>query len=171
MSWRGISTAPIFLPSPDRLLEIMIRLQLLGLQHLERVGGESLDSVVAQPKRFAVLAYLAIANGAFVRRDTLLLVFWPELDQFAARRALRNTLYQLRKALGADLFRTRGDEEVAIATEELWCDVTAFDLAVDQGRFADAAALYRGELLTGFHLPGGDEEFESWLSEQRRRID
>ena len=147
----------------------MIRLQLLGSQQLEREGRESLDAVVAQPKRFALLAYLALAAGTFVRRDTVLLVFWPELDQFAARRALRNTVYQLRRALGAGVFRTRGDEEISVDAAELWCDVTALAAAVEGRRFEEAVGLYRGELFRGFHLPGGEEDFESWLSEQRDR--
>jgi DNA-binding SARP family transcriptional activator len=148
----------------------MIRLRLLGSQQLERDGGELLDAVVAQPKRFALLAYLALAGGAFVRRDTVLAVFWPDLDQFAARRALRNTVYQLRRALGADVIRARGDEEVGVDVTLLWCDVTALGEAAQSGQHEEAVAFYRGELMPGFHLPGGAEEFESWLLQQREQV-
>jgi DNA-binding SARP family transcriptional activator len=149
----------------------MIRLQLLGLQQLEREGGESLHSVVGQPKRFALLAYLAVAAEVFVRRDTVLLIFWPELDQFAARRALRNTVYQLRRELGVDVFRTRGDEEIGIDGNVLSCDVTAFRAALERGDLEDAATLYRGEFLRGFQLSGDQEEFDAWLRAERERLE
>ena len=80
----------------------MLRLRLLGSQELERTDGADASEVFAQPKPFALLAYLACRTDGFLRRDTLLAVFWPELDTFAARRALRNALYQLRQALGEE---------------------------------------------------------------------
>jgi serine/threonine-protein kinase len=147
----------------------MVRLQLLGSQRITLETGGSLDAVVAQPKRFALLAYLALAAGDYVRRDIVLAVFWPELDQFAARRALRNTLYQLRRTLGTEVLCTRGDEDIAVDCNALWCDVTALASAVDAGRYDEAVALYQGELLRGFHLPGGGEEFEDWLLAARER--
>jgi serine/threonine-protein kinase len=147
----------------------MVRLQLLGSQRVTLETGGSLDAVVAQPKRFALLAYLALAAGDYVRRDIVLAVFWPELDQFAARRALRNTLYQLRRTLGTEVLCTRGDEDIAIDCNALWCDVTALASAVDASRYDEAVALYQGELLRGFHLPGGGEEFEDWLRAARER--
>jgi DNA-binding SARP family transcriptional activator len=79
----------------------MLRLSLLGSRELERADQRDASAVFAQPKRFALLAYMACRADRFHRRDTLLAVFWPELDTFAARRALRNALYQLRLALGS----------------------------------------------------------------------
>lgn len=123
---------------------------------------------MAQPKRLAVLAYLAIGANTYYRRDTLLAVFWPELDQFAARRALRNTLYQLRLALGEDVFVSRGDDEVMIGAG-VWCDVVALRDAVAASRHDEAAALYRGPLLDGFHIDNVGEAFEEWLDRERTR--
>ena len=79
---------------------LMIELTLLGPHALRGSDGRELTSLPAQPKRFALLAYLALGAGGYHRRDTLAALFWPDLDQFAARRALRNTLYHLREALG-----------------------------------------------------------------------
>src|SRR4051812_39374885 len=78
----------------------MIELSLLGPHVLRGADGREITSLPAQPKRFALLAYLALGTGGYRRRDTLAAMFWPDLDQFAARRALRNTLYHLREALG-----------------------------------------------------------------------
>ena len=93
----------------------MIELTLLGLQTVRDSNGRELGSLAAQPKRFALLAYLAVSgSGGFHRRDTLAAMFWPDLDQFAARRALRNTLYHLREVLGDGALITQGDDALAI---------------------------------------------------------
>jgi DNA-binding SARP family transcriptional activator/TolB-like protein len=147
----------------------MIRLQLFGPAHVSRADGADASALLAQPKRLALLAYLAVSANVFHRRDSLLAVFWPELDQFAARRALRNTLYQLRLALGDDLFATRGDEEVMIDGGKVWCDVVALREAVAAGRFDEGVELYRGELLDGFHVSNVGETFQEWLERERAR--
>ena len=48
------------------------------------------EVIPLQPKRLALLAYLAVVGvrGA-LRRDTLLGLFWPESSEEEARRALR----------------------------------------------------------------------------------
>src|SRR5882672_8872931 len=57
----------------------MIRLQLLGALGLTGGDGHEIRPVLAQPKRFALLAYLALAEPrGFRRRDTLLPLFWPD---------------------------------------------------------------------------------------------
>ena len=112
----------------------MIELSLLGLHALRGPDGRELTSLPAQPKRFALLAYLALGgDGGYHRRDSLVAVFWPEMDQFAARRALRNTLYHLREALGDKAIMTRGDEAVAINPAMLTCDVTRLREAFARG--------------------------------------
>ena len=64
----------------------MLELRTLGVADLRTRNGVELTAVEQQPKRFALLAYLAIAAPArFVRRDTLLGLFWPELDAEHAR--------------------------------------------------------------------------------------
>ncbi len=127
----------------------MLRLRLLGSRELERTDEGDTNAVFAQPKRFALLAYLACRADRFHRRDTLLAVFWPELDTFAARRALRNALYQLRLALDEDVFVARGDDELMVDRTKLWCDVPALGDALTDARYEEAVALYRGELLEG----------------------
>ena len=53
--------------------------------------------------------------------------------------------------------------------ELLTCDVTAFEQAVDAGKFAEATKLYSGELLRGFFLSNA-LEFEHWLDAERIRL-
>jgi DNA-binding SARP family transcriptional activator/TolB-like protein len=149
----------------------MIELTLLGLQTVRDSNGRELGSLAAQPKRFALLAYLAVSgSGGFHRRDTLAAMFWPDLDQFAARRALRNTLYHLREVLGDGALITQGDDALAIDPSELTCDVTKLAAAVSEGRFEEAVDLYHGELLAGVHFTNAGEAFEEWLSRERTRV-
>src|SRR5688500_18756361 len=97
--------------------------------------GREIRPVLSQPKRLALLAYLAVGSPQGCRRrDTLLGMFWPELDQERARAALRQALHGLRRSLGAGSIESRGDEEVRVDGEQLWCDARAFDAAIDGGR-------------------------------------
>ena len=149
----------------------MIELTLLGLHAVRSADGRELDSLPAQPKRFALLAYLAISGGGgYHRRDSLAAMFWPEMDQFAARRALRNTLYHLRETLGDGVIIARGNDAVSIDPALLTCDVTRLADAVEAGRYEEAVDCYRGELLAGVHVPAAGEAFEEWLSLERGRI-
>ncbi|MDQ2768395.1 MAG: hypothetical protein M3Y30_14735 [Gemmatimonadota bacterium] len=149
----------------------MIELTLLGLHTVRDSDGREFGSLLAQPKRLALLAYLAIGGGSgYHRRDTLAAMFWPDLDQFAARRALRNTLYHLREAIGDSALITKGDEALAIDPAVLTCDVTRLGTAVAEGRFDEAVDLYRGELLAGVHFANEGEAFEEWLTRERARV-
>ena len=148
----------------------MIELTLLGPHALRDSDGRELTSLPAQPKRFALLAYLALGGSGYHRRDTLAAMFWPDMDQFAARRALRNTLYHLREALGDGVIITRGDDAVSIDPAMLSCDVTALVHAVANGRYEAAVECYRGELLAGVHFVNAGEAFEEWLSRERLRV-
>src|SRR6476620_5610410 len=94
----------------------MIQLRLLGgLDLLDPNGRGELRSVLVQPKRLALLVYLGLAGDQrFRRRDTVVGLFWPELDAEHARGALRQALRFLRGELGPDALMTRGEEEVGV---------------------------------------------------------
>src|SRR5438128_11786783 len=140
----------------------MIELRLLGRLSLTSADGRDVRALLGQPRRLALLAYLAAATPrGFHRRDSLLALFWPEIDQEHARAALRQALHVVRDALGADVIVTRGDEEVGLDFERIWCDVVAFDRAVAAEQFSEALDLYRGDLLEGFFIPDAGE-FEHW---------
>src|SRR5919112_3079154 len=126
----------------------MIRLRTLGALDLRAADGEELRPVLAQPKRFALLAYLAVATprGAH-QRDTIIALFWPEHDSEHARNALSQSLHFLRRWLGAEVIIGRGADEVAVNRELLWCDAVAFEDALDAGRLTEAMELYLGDLL------------------------
>ena len=147
----------------------MIRLRLFGATELVQADGAEVTNVLQQPKRLAVLALLAASGaGRWHRRDTLLGTFWPDMDDERARAALRRTLTFLRTYVGDAVIRTRGDE-VGIAADGLWCDLTACEAALRDGRLADAVDLYRGDVLAGLHVPSAPG-FERWLDAARERL-
>ena len=64
----------------------MIEFRALGTTSLTVGPDEDIVSVLSQPKRLALLAYLAIGRPpGFHRRSTLLALFWPEQDEQHAR--------------------------------------------------------------------------------------
>jgi len=145
-------------------------LTLLGRLDLRDAAGAEVRQLLGRPKLLALLAYLAAARPrGFHRRDTIVAVFWPELDQAHARNALRQAVHQLRALLGSDLLTTRGDEELAVNPSQLRCDVAQFDDLIAGGKGAEALALVRGDLLPGFHLSDA-AEFERWLDEEREYL-
>ncbi len=141
-------------------------LSLFGSIDLRGPRG-AVGELLVQSKAIALLAYLAVPTmGRFVRRDTLVGLLWPELDQGRARKALRQTILAVRGSLGADALPGRGDEELTLAAGVVWCDAAAFTTAADAGRLSEALDLYRGELMPGFHI-ADCAEFDRWLEQER----
>jgi len=148
----------------------MYSLNLLGPLELRDGQGREVDAVLRQPKRLALLVYLALARPArFHRRDALLARFWPDLDESHARASLRRALYFLRRELGEPVLENRGDEEVGIAKGALRCDVAELEAKLAAGKPADALALYRGDLLESFYVSGAPA-VEAWLDQERARL-
>lgn len=149
----------------------LIRFRTLGATDLRLATGEEVRGVLAQPKRLALLAYLAIEKPAgFHRRDTLLALFWPELDLAHARDALNQAIRHLRLELGADVIVSRGTTEVGLDSNRLWCDAVAFRQAVAAKEAEQALELYQGELLEGFYATGAAAEFDQWIEAQRSDV-
>ncbi len=146
--------------------------ELLILGSTELNGPlKDVDSLIRQPKRVALLAYLAISTAdGFRRRDQIIAFFWPELDQSQARTYFRKSLYAIREAFGEEIFITRGEEELRVDATRIWCDAVALTEYLRLHRWSDALAVYRGELLEGLFPEGVAQEFQEWLSLQRRRL-
>lgn len=140
---------------------------VLGGTALGGVPSDGANRVLGQSKAVAFLAYLALAKqGLRQRRDRLVGLLWPTLDQPHARAALRKTVHTVRSVLGAESIVSHGDEELVIAPGALWCDAAEFNAAVDSGQLGRALDLYRGDLMPGFHLAECGE-FHMWLEGER----
>jgi DNA-binding SARP family transcriptional activator len=150
----------------------MIELRTLGVTQVRREGAPD-RGVHLQPKRLAVLAYLATARPRGMhRRDSLLVVFWPEESEQGARNALSQTLYSIRRDVGQQVLVTQGHELVGIDPAGLWCDAVEFDERLERGEFEEGLRLYRGEFLRGLLIAGATgfdrwQESEAWRLQRR----
>ena len=148
----------------------MVRFHTLGAVDLEVEGGSDARLILRRQKRLGLLAYLALSRpAAFHRRDVLVALFWPDLDDHHARAALRQTLHWLRKVLGRDAIVVRGEEEIAIDPNFVWCDAIEMQTRLGADDPEGALAFYRGPLLPGLYV-GGSTELERWLEEERDRL-
>jgi DNA-binding SARP family transcriptional activator len=148
----------------------VIEFRVFGTLDLRGGDGVEIRSLLAQPKRIALLAYLAVASPrGFHRRDKLLPLFWPEADQDHARTSLRKAIHILRQALGESVVLSRGDEEIGLDFTAISSDVAVFEQALEAGAGEQALALYGGDLLSGLHVPESPD-FERWLDMERYRL-
>lgn len=145
----------------------MIRLHLLGAPSIDGDMGQA-QVILRQPKQLALLALLAVPRpGRWLRRESLILYLWPDRDGGTARAALRGALHGLREALGREAVVSRGDDEVALDADVVWCD--ADEVARAATAPDTALAHYRGDLLEGFSAAPGPD-FEQWLDQERARL-
>jgi DNA-binding SARP family transcriptional activator/tetratricopeptide (TPR) repeat protein len=149
----------------------MIQLQTLGRVRLHGDrSGDTTGSAAVQPKRLALLAYLALeGERGPVRRDLLLALFWPELGNEEARRALRQALHYLRRVVGDDVLVGAG-EELSVHGNQFHCDAVEFERLIGTGEPAQALSLYEGDFFTGFHVPDVSVELEEWVDRTRARL-
>ncbi len=98
------------------------------------------------PRDAALLAWLALEGPT--PRARLATLLWPDSDADAARNALRQRLFQLRKQIGVEL--VAGSTTLALA------DGVTHDLEQADQVLGDGPAVAAGE-------------FADWLAQQRRR--
>lgn len=147
----------------------MIELRTLGALELRHRGQPSPGATTLQSKRLVLLAYLAAASG-FRRRDTILGLFWPELDQEHARGSLRQALHTMRKALGEGAIVTRGESEIGLDPSLVTSDARALEAYLADGNPVEALSQYRGEFLDGVFVADASPELEEWIAGERIRL-
>ncbi|HYN80713.1 MAG TPA: BTAD domain-containing putative transcriptional regulator [Gemmatimonadaceae bacterium] len=148
----------------------MIDLRVLGTLDLrDSENGRPILAILAQPKRMALLIYLALATprGSH-RRETLLLMFWPDSTEDRARNSLNQAVFNLRRVLGEAAVVGTG-EELRLSDEVVRCDAVEFDRVLTASDAEGALRLYGGDLVPGFHV---DDciEFERWLDDKRQQL-
>ena len=148
----------------------MLRLTTLGATDLRDRHGRAVRDILAQPKRVALLLYLAVEGSRGpVSRDRVLALFWPESDETRARNALSQALHHLRQALGPGVIESQGVHTVGVDGERLWCDATVFSGALERGEHELALDLYRGDFCPTLFVSGAPD-VEQWLDAQRRQL-
>lgn len=127
----------------------------------------------------ALAAFLVAHPGQTFGRDRLAHLLWPEWEHDAARRNLRQALYDLRRRIedpsGSPHFLSDA-WSVRFEIGESWLDLGAFQSALADHpgdaapkALAEAVRLYRGEFLAGLEV-GGNLELEEWLIQQQERL-
>ncbi|MCB0189708.1 MAG: hypothetical protein KDE31_35800, partial [Caldilineaceae bacterium] len=123
----------------------------------------------------ALLAYLAV-TGQPQPREQILALLWAESHPDAARKNLRNRLWQLRQLTSTELVRADG-VSLALAPAAT-SDVAHFVAGLEaqlQSPVRDPAPLrqlidhWRGPLLDGLQLHEAPD-FELWLGQQREQL-
>jgi DNA-binding SARP family transcriptional activator len=135
-------------------------LRLFGAPVLERPHPIELP-----PHRPVWLLLVLAYRGAWVGRDELLALFWPEADEAAARHGLRLWISRA-KAIpwvdGLEIERPR----------LRWApptDVAAFRAALGRGDVTEALAWYRAPLLSGVSVPDVPA-LDEWLRGEREAL-
>lgn len=145
----------------------MLLLTTLGTLAIADDGGA--PTWLATRRRALAILALAAAHGPDgISRDQAMALLWPELDASGARNNLKQTVFAIRHALGADVF-DRGAATLRLDEHVIAADVIQFERDVAAGRFTEAAARYRGAFLDGFFLPHL-VEFERWTDRVRARL-
>ncbi len=147
-----------------------------------RLGDRTLDGFESQKVR-ALLVFLLFHRDRRSSRDRLASLLWPEKEEEAARRNLRQAVYNLKRVLPAIDDQT----EAVLADRDhiafhprlsIWFDVDEFHKSRQRGLFedrvdphylAEAAGVYRGDLLQAFSIKDSSE-FEHWLSHERTQL-
>ena len=138
-----------------------VQLVTFGGLHVADESGE-LDWLLGQHSRAALFVYLATERT--VSREALTTIFWPESDAENARHALRQSLYQLRKAVGVEWIDSRAHE--LVVTGDVRTDTHDFADAIERRDIPSAIRLYRGPFLDGVHLVDL-KPWESWVDDRR----
>lgn len=146
-------------------------LNLLGGFEARLNNGPSLN--LSAKTGQALLAYLALTPAQRHSRDKLAALLWEDRSDQQARTSLRQTLAVLRKAIPPA-------ENPWLYVDGDWislnCDAVEIDVAIFEGlaaqataqSLAQAAALYKGDLLQGFNIRS--ESFSDWLGGERERL-
>ncbi|MBA3343435.1 MAG: tetratricopeptide repeat protein [Gemmatimonadaceae bacterium] len=122
-----------------------------------------------QKRRVGLLALLAIGGERGVSRDRLQSYLWPESPASRSRHALDQLIYATRRSLGSDPILSEG-RDLRLDPSIMDSDIHAFGEAIRDSRLANAAAIYAGPLLDGFHI-SDSRELEAWIDGERARLE
>src|SRR5688500_4334965 len=143
----------------------MLRLRLLGSFELKGPGDRPIRLTARKTR--ALLAFLALQNGAPQSRERLAALLWEDADAELARSSLRQALTALRRALPAKLHAcVEADaQQVALNLALVQVDVHRLRALLAEAT-ADtlkaARKLAAEPLLEGFDARSG--AFEEWVA-------
>ncbi|MGH3963419.1 MAG: ATP-binding protein [Pseudonocardiaceae bacterium] len=127
------------------------------------LGGHPIPDLMT-PRLQRLLARLALAPGAGLRRDRLAYELWPDSSERQARTNLRKLLHDLRSPLtDPDDFVEFGGQTIRWHPGgAVWIDVVSFTEALSRGDPTAAVRHYGGALLPGC--------YDDWVLAERERL-
>ena len=141
-----------------------MRIRLFG--DLEIFSPEGDQVRFSTRKSSLLFAALVLSGPKGQRRERLAEALWPGRAEAQARNSLRQALTEIRRNFPLDAdekVRVEGDKEtIAIITDPEDLDVKSFEKICTLGdgkRFAVAADLYRGDLVSAEAIPEAADEF------------
>ncbi len=141
------------------------RLELLGKWELTGPDGRRINSLLAQPKRLCLLAYLAL-QAEPVSRSRVVALFWPESDELQARNALSQSLHYLRRSLTKDAVESVPGDRIYVPAEMVSFDAREVVQSGSAGT-VDVASL---DFFPGWNADD-TQPLQEWLDSTRRQIE
>lgn len=139
----------------------MLHVRTLGELRLETDDGVALT---IRRKPLALLAYVARHGPRATSRTELATLFWGERGEDRARQSLRQTLLELKQAIGD---RAEVDaESVGVAVNSVELDIAAFEREVATGDLRAAVVHWKSDFFEGSEDIGGDG-FRRWIENER----
>jgi predicted ATPase len=144
----------------------MWRVELLGNLRITR--GEKTVTRFESRKVGALLARLALAPERAHPREELAALLWPDADRTLGLERLRHVLSSLLRQTGtpgagdADPLLVADRQMVRLNREAVTCDVVEFERRAGRRQYAQARALYTGDLLPGY--------YDDWIQDERERL-
>lgn len=150
------------------------RIRIFGGLEIRTAGGT--PATLPTRKTALLIAALALAHDKGVRREALSEAFWPGRGEAQSRGSLRQSLAAARRILeqGGATLGIEGDaHRLRLAGDGGAVDAWRFaQLATESApaAWAEAAALYQGDILAGYALPDAlDEWFAPYRREYRQK--
>jgi TolB-like protein/Flp pilus assembly protein TadD len=144
------------------------RAQLRLLGGFDLHSGEGRAAIPAGRKVRALLACLALSPEQAWPREKLMALLWSDRGDEQARASLRQALAEMRRVLGEPSPVHAEHDAVGLDPALLAVDALEFERLAKAGKWAEAAALYRGPLLDGHGVRDG--AFEDWIRVERTRL-
>ena len=148
-----------------------LQFQLIGGCEFRDATGQALP--LSARKARALLAFLALQQGAPQSRERLAALLWEDADAELARSSLRQALSAIRRALPKHAHSLLAADTIKVSLDVAQLEVDVLRLrrllAEETPVSLQAAlALYQGELLEGFDARSG--AFEEWIGRERRGL-
>ena len=148
----------------------MVRFTTFGGIDLRSSDDESFRTLLAQPRKVALLAYLAASSRGTPReREEVRAMLWPEHDESRARHSLNQVLHVLRSELGSEAIISIGRMQLALDADTVASDVEELYRAHRAGDSRTVHRCYAGEFLPAFFLRGLPD-FDRWLDRKRAHL-